>query len=127
MAKSNFSVLSNLKAQMSAPPDADEVQAPAEQSPVASNSIPSPAVSFSSPAPPPPAPTPIAITRPAARRSNPESSRRRRTFQGPTIQMNADIPKDLHRQVKFLLLDEDRSLADLLETLLREYVSKNKK
>jgi hypothetical protein len=41
--------------------------------------------------------------------------------------MNADIPKDLHRQVKFLLLDEDRSLADLLETLLREYVSKNKK
>jgi hypothetical protein len=51
----------------------------------------------------------------------------RRTFTGPTIQINADIPKDLHREVKLLLVTEDRSLADLLESVLRDYVNRNKK
>ena len=126
MARSNFSALSSLKNQMTAPRVDNEEEVLVEPPALASPSS-TPAVQSARDLAPVPTPTPIAIShRPAAKPTS-SSSRMRRTFTGPTIQINADIPKDLHREVKLQLVTEDRSLADLLESVLRDYVNRNKK
>jgi hypothetical protein len=126
MAKSNFSVLSNLKNQMTAPPVDNEEEVLVEPQALASPSS-MPPVQSAPDLAPVPTPIPIAIAHRPAPKPTSSSSRMRRTFTGPTIQINADIPKDLHREVKLLLVTEDRSLADLLESVLRDYVNRNKK
>ena len=126
MARSNFSVLSNLKNQMTAPPVDNEEEVLVEPQALASPSS-TPAVQSARDLAPVPTPTPIAISHRPAPKPASSSSRMRRTFTGPTIQINADIPKDLHREVKLQLVTEDRSLADLLESVLRDYVNRNKK
>ena len=126
MAKSNFSVLSNLKNQMTAPPVDNEEEVLVEPQALASPSS-MPPVQSAPDLAPVPAPIPIAIAHRPAPKPTSSSSRMRRTFTGPTIQINADIPKDLHREVKLLLVTEDRSLADLLESVLRDYVNRNRK
>jgi len=126
MAKSNFSVLSNLKNQMTAPPVDNEEEVLVEPQALASPSS-MPPVQSAPDLAPVPTPIPIAIAHRPAPKPTSSSSRMRRTFTGPTIQINADIPKDLHREVKLQLVTEDRSLADLLESVLRDYVNRNRK
>jgi hypothetical protein len=126
MARSNFSVLSNLKNQMTAPPVDNEEEVLVEPQALASPSS-MPPVQSAPDLAPVPTPIPIAIAHRPAPKPTSSSSRMRRTFTGPTIQINADIPKDLHREVKLQLVTEDRSLADLLESVLRDYVNRNKK
>jgi hypothetical protein len=122
MAKSNFSILGSLKAQMTEPPQEDESKDVAVVQPTSPE--PAPVIQSRPVAAPPPAPMPIVISPRPAATSTP--SRKRRTLTGPTIQINADIPKDLHREMRMLLVVEDRSFADLLESLLREYVQRAK-
>jgi hypothetical protein len=126
MARSNFSALSSLKNQMTAPRVDNEEEVLVEPPALASPSS-TPAVQSARDLAPVPTPTPIAISHRPAPKPTSSSSRMRRTFTGPTIQINADIPKDLHREVKLQLVTEDRSLADLLESVLRDYVNRNKK
>jgi hypothetical protein len=40
------------------------------------------------------------------------------------VQVGAHIPKDLYRQVKRRLLDEERDLGDLMTELLQDYVAR---
>ena len=40
------------------------------------------------------------------------------TTKGPTVRLNLDIDRGLHRQLKQLALDEDRSVADVVRDLI---------
>jgi hypothetical protein len=46
------------------------------------------------------------------------------TTKGPTVRLNLDIDRALHRQLKQLALNEDRSIADVVRDLIAQAVTK---
>jgi hypothetical protein len=113
---SAFKGLASLKSQMmssQAPATTPSETVPAESE----AAIVRPLASFSQTIAPP-------VRTPVQRRARSvDPSRKRRVLEGPTTQINADIPRELLLRVKMKLLQEDRSLSHLLEELLRTYVS----
>ena len=42
-----------------------------------------------------------------------------------TVRLNLDLDRDLHRQLKRMALDQDRTLADVVRGLISDAVAKN--